>query len=123
MSPLDFTPRPYSSSFQAPKLASVPLATPGGAASSPSTVETWTPPQLAKRPRHLSLGQGDSPAGSVRPPFAPYYLTAALILGGISIGIATYYHRDTMAGGIAFGTATSLAGTGVLLLLIDLLRT
>lgn len=57
-----------------------------------------------------------------RAPLAPYYVTAALILGGLAIGIATYYHRDTLAGGIAFGTGTSMTGTGILLLVIDLLR-
>lgn len=77
---------------------------------------------MAKRPAHLTLGQGSSGSAAMRAPIAPYYVTAALILGGLAIGVATYYHRDSLVGGIAFGTGTTIVGSGVVLLLIELLR-
>lgn len=123
---MNFSPQPYKSSFQPVRAlagASVPLATSNAvAASAPpaSPKAAWQAPKLAKRPNHL-LGQvvKDKPA-SDGGPSVPYYILVAVILGGISIGLLVHAHRDTAAGGIAFGSAVTASGVGFALLLIEL---
>lgn len=120
---MNFSPQPYKSSFQPVRAlagASVPVANMAAPAPPASPNVAWQPPKLAKRPNHL-LGQvtKDKPAGADGPS-VPYYVLVAVILGGISIGVLTHAHRDTAAGGIAFGSAVTASGVGFALLLIEL---